>query len=112
MDNYLQRMLLPRLANQLHSVDYDTAQWISSNVLPIKTLQKEFHSKSIDCLKESLHVAEILADTKTNYLQVFNNLNDDNNVGENEGPNELDFLLQRIRHSAVALFDIEKDFVI
>ena len=96
----------------MHSVDYDTAQWISSNVLPIKTLQKEFHSKSIDCLKESLHVAEILADTKTNYLQVFNNLNDDNNVGENEGPNELDFLLQRIRHSAVALFDIEKDFVI
>ena len=55
MDNYLQRMLLPRLANQLHSVDYDTAQWISSNVLPIKTLQKEFHRKSIDCLKINPH---------------------------------------------------------
>ena len=65
MDDYLKSILLPRLANQLHSVDYDTAQWITTNVLSIKTLQDEFHNKSIACLKESLHVAEILADTKT-----------------------------------------------
>ena len=39
MDDYLKMMMLPRLANQLHSVDYDTAQWINVNVLPVKAMQ-------------------------------------------------------------------------
>ena len=102
MDDYLKMMMLPRLANQLHSVDYDTAQWINVNVLPVKAMQIEFQSKSINCLKESLRVAEMLADNDASYLNVFDN-------GGDAKPNELDFLLQRIRHSAVALFEMQND---
>ena len=59
--------------------------------------------KQVDQLpKESLRVAEILADNDASYLNVFDN-------GGDAKPNELDFLLQRIRHSAVALFEMQND---
>ena len=104
MDDYLKMMMLPRLANQLHSVDY-VAQWINVNVLPVKAMQIEFKVSPSIALKESLRVAEILADNDASYLNVFDN-------GGDAKPNELDFLLQRIRHSAVALFEMQNDFVI
>ena len=99
----LKTILIPRLANQLHFVNYETGRWVQKQILTLPNDTANFRTTAVDCIKGSLHVAEILADPKAEFLAVFSSA--ESKVG-------IQLLLQKVRQSAVSLFELEQGFSI
>ena len=99
----LKTILIPRLANQFHFVNYETGRWVQNEILTLPNENSNFRSTAVDCIKGSLRVAEILADPKAAFLEVFSSA--ESKVG-------IHLLLQKVRQSAVTLFELEQGFSI
>ena len=99
----LKTILIPRLANQLHFVNYETGRWVQNEILTLPNENSNFRTTAVDCIKGSLRVAEILADPKAEFLEVFSSA--ESKVG-------IHLLLQKVRQSAVTLFELEQGFSI
>ena len=77
--------------------------WVQKQILTLPNDTANFRTTAVDCIKGSLHVAEILADPKAEFLAVFSSA--ESKVG-------IQLLLQKVRQSAVSLFELEQGFSI
>ena len=99
--NSLQAMLIPSLANQYFSVNFDTGKWIQTHVLSLQSEADTFKSTAVERFKSSLFIASILADPKERYMEVFSSA---------EGKITMPILLDRIRQGAMSLYELEERF--
>ena len=97
----LQAMLIPSLANQYFSVNFDTGKWIQTHVLSLQSEAETFKMMAVERFKSSLFIASILADPKERYMDVFSSA---------EGKITMPILLDRIRLGAMSLYELEERF--